>query len=104
MVSDHYSKKANKFSDVFCHHRKNSELTKPVSFQHLSVKEHFLIVSALVLGLLLAIALGSLRTALVAACALLCIFYPALLTLVVPALAGAIYYHCFYRSNKNGSD
>ena len=63
-----------------------------------------MVVSALVLGLLLAIALGSIRTVLVATALLLCVFYPALLTLVVPAIAGGIYHYCFYRSNKNGTD
>jgi hypothetical protein len=45
-----------------------------------------------VVGLILAIALGSLRIVFIACVALLCVLFPALLAVVVPAIGGGIYY------------
>ena len=49
-----------------------------------------MIISALVLGLLLAIALGSIRTAVIAVVLLLCVVFPELLVVVVPAILGGV--------------
>ena len=46
--------------------------------------------SALVLGLLLAIALGSSRTVAVALVMLLCVLFPEALVVVVPAIFGGV--------------
>ena len=58
-------------------------------------KESILITTGLVIGLLVAIAMGSVRTMLIAAAVLLCVFFPAVLILAVPAVIGALYYWVF---------
>lgn len=66
-------------------------LSNPLFLNHFSQKELILVTSALVLGLLLAVALGSFRTVVVAAVMLLFVLFPALITIIVPALASGVY-------------
>ena len=54
-------------------------------------KESILITTALVICLLVAIALGSVRTVLVAIVLLLCVMFQALLALIVSQVSGGIY-------------
>ena len=49
-----------------------------------------MILSTLVLGLLLAVALGSIRTAAIALVLLLCVLFPVWLVVVVPAILGGV--------------
>ena len=59
-------------------------------------KESILLTTALVIGLLVAIALGSTRMVIIAAVLLMCVLFPVALAVVVPAIAGGIYYYCLY--------
>ena len=57
----------------------------------------FTLIAGLLIAVATAVALRSIKAALIAASLLLCTIYPALLTLVIPAVVGAIYHQTFYK-------
>lgn len=67
-------------------------LSNPLFLHYFTQKEFILILSAFLLGLLVAITLGALRTVVIAVVLLLCVQFPALLTVAVPAVAGWLFF------------
>ncbi len=57
-----------------------------------------MLVSALVLGLLVAMALGSIRITVLAAVILLIMFWPTIFNFVGPMIAGGVHFYCRCRS------